>query len=66
MISAYKDLTDLLPARIGKPNRFGLPPAYFDADNEPLLDEYFALFAVMQAPLPTRRSRTRRSTMWST
>ena len=52
MISAYKDLTDLLPARIGKPNRFGLPPAYFDAANEPLLDEYFALFSVMQAPLP--------------
>ena len=50
MISAYKDLTDLLPARIGKPNRFGLPSAYFDAANEPLLDEYFALFSVMQAP----------------
>jgi hypothetical protein len=52
MISAYKDLTDVLPSRIGKPNRFGLPPAYFDADNEPLLDEYFALFSVLQAPLP--------------
>src|SRR6188474_3274581 len=52
MISAYKDLTDLLPARIGRPNRFGLPPAYFDAANEPLLDEYSALFSVMQAPLP--------------
>jgi hypothetical protein len=51
VISTYKDLTDVLPRRIGRPNRFGLPPAYFDADNEPLLDEYFALFTVLQAPL---------------
>jgi hypothetical protein len=51
MISAYKDLTDVLPKRIGRPSRFGMPPAYFDADNEPLLDEYFALFSVLQAPL---------------
>ena len=50
MISAYKDLTDALPSRIGRPNKFGIPPAYFDADNEPLLDEYTNLFAVMQAP----------------
>jgi hypothetical protein len=50
MISAYKDLTDALPSRIGRRNKFGIPPAYFDADNEPLLDEYAALFAVMQAP----------------
>jgi hypothetical protein len=50
MISAYKDLTDAFPSRIGRPNKFGLPPAYFDADNEPLLDEYASLFKVMQAP----------------
>ena len=50
MISAYKDLTDALPSRIGRPNKFGIPPAYFDADNEPLLDEYWALFKIMQAP----------------
>ena len=50
MMSAYKDLTDLLPAKIGRPNKFGIPPAYFDADNEPLLDEYVNLFAIMQAP----------------
>ena len=50
MMSAYKDLTDILPARIGRPNKFGIPPAYFDADNEPLLDEYKNLFAIMQAP----------------
>jgi hypothetical protein len=50
MISAYKDLTDALPGRIGRPNKFGIPPAYFDADNEPLLDEYAELFKVMQAP----------------
>ena len=50
MISAYKDLTDALPSRIGKPNKFGIPPAYFDAENEPLLDEYANLFNIMQAP----------------
>ncbi len=50
MMSAYKDLTDVLPAKIGRPSKFGIPPAYFDADNEPLLDEYKNLFAIMQAP----------------
>jgi len=50
MISAYKDLTDALPSKIGRPNKFGVPPAYFDADTEPLVDEYIALFAVMEAP----------------
>ena len=50
MISAYKDLTDALPSKIGRPNKFGIPPAYFDADNEPLLDEYANLFSIMQAP----------------
>jgi hypothetical protein len=50
MLSAYKDLTDVLPSRIGRSNKFKIPPAYFDADNEPLLDEYAAVFNVMQAP----------------
>ena len=50
MISAYKDLTDALPSRIGGPNKYGIPPAYFDAGNEPLLDEYKRLFDLMQAP----------------
>jgi hypothetical protein len=50
MMSAYKDLTDALPSKIGRPNKFGIPPAYFDADNEPLLDEYMNLFTIMQAP----------------
>jgi hypothetical protein len=50
MITAYKDLTDALPSKIGRPNKFGIPPAYFDADNEPLLDEYTKLFNIMQAP----------------
>jgi len=50
MISAYKDLTDTLPSRIGGPNKYGIPPAYFDAGNEPLLDEYRKLFDFMQAP----------------
>jgi hypothetical protein len=50
MISTYKDLTDAFPGRIGRPNKFGVPTAYFDADNTPLLDEYRNLFNVMQAP----------------
>jgi hypothetical protein len=50
MMSAYKDLTDVLPSKIGKPNKYGIPPAYFDADDEPLIDEYKNLFAIMQAP----------------
>src|SRR6476469_3079409 len=50
MISTYKDLTDALPSRIGRANKFGILPAYFDADNEPLLDEYTNLFTIMQAP----------------
>src|SRR3982074_4324 len=50
MISAYKDLTDALPSKIGRPNKFKIPPAYFDADNEPLLDEYTRLFNIMKAP----------------
>jgi hypothetical protein len=51
-ISTYKDLTDALPERIGRPNKFGVPPAYFDADIEPLIEEYAALFKNMQAPPP--------------
>jgi hypothetical protein len=50
MMSAYKDLTDAVPAKIGRPNKFGIPPAYFDADNEPILDEYYDLIGLMEAP----------------
>ena len=50
MMSAYKDLTDALPSKIGKPNKYGIPPAYFDADSEPLIDEYRRLFDIMEAP----------------
>jgi hypothetical protein len=50
VMSAYKDLTDVAPSKIGRPNKFEIPPAYFDADNEPLLDEYRALFDLMDAP----------------
>ena len=50
VMSTYKDLTDVVPARIGRPNKFKVPPAYFDAAIEPLIDEYAALFKVMQAP----------------
>jgi hypothetical protein len=49
MMSTYKDLTDALPGRIGRPNKFAIPPAYFDADNESLIDQYVALFNIMQA-----------------
>jgi hypothetical protein len=50
MMSAYKDLTDALPSRIGRPNKFKIPAAYFDADREPLIDEYGKLFDLMDAP----------------
>lgn len=50
MMSARKDLTDVLPSKIGRPNKLGIPPAYFDADSEPLIDAYKKLFEVMQAP----------------
>ncbi len=50
VMSTYKDLTDALPSRIGPPNRFDVPPAYFEAGIEPLIEEYAALFKIMQAP----------------
>jgi len=50
VISSNKDLTDAMPSRIGKPNKFEIPPAYFDADIEPLVDEYAKLFEIMEAP----------------
>jgi hypothetical protein len=36
--------------RIGRANKFNVPPAYFDADIEPLIEDYAALFRIMQAP----------------
>jgi len=50
VMSTYKDLTDALPSRTGRSNKFGIPPAYFDAAIEPQLDEYRKLFDVMEAP----------------
>ena len=50
VMSTYKDLTDAIPSRIGRPNKFGVPPAYFDAGIEPLIDEYLKLFRIMEAP----------------
>jgi hypothetical protein len=50
VMSTYKDLTDALPSRIGRPNKFGVPPAYFEAGIEPLIEEYAELFRIMQAP----------------
>src|SRR6266542_4989440 len=59
MMSAYRDLTDAVPSKLGRPNKFGIPPAYFDADNEPLLDEYRKLFDFMEAPpVSTQKSDT--------
>lgn len=50
MMSTYKDLTDALPSKIGGPNKYGIPPAYFDVANEPLLDEYRKLFDLLETP----------------
>ena len=50
MMGAYKDLTDVIPSKIGRPNKYKIPPAYFDAANEPLIDEYKSLQGIMQAP----------------
>ncbi len=50
VMSTYKDLTDALPSRIGRANKFGTPPAYLDADIVPLLEEYRNLFDIMDAP----------------
>jgi hypothetical protein len=50
LMSTYKDLIDAQPSRIGRPNKLGIPPQYFDAANEPLIDEYKKLFEIMQAP----------------
>src|SRR5262249_9796184 len=50
MMGAYKDLTDVMPSKIGRPNKYKMPPAYFDANNELLIDEYKNLFRIMQAP----------------
>ena len=66
LISTYKDLTDAQPAKIGRPNKFGIPPAHFDADNEPLIDEYVNLFASCRRRPPMRKTRRRRSRMLST
>jgi hypothetical protein len=59
MMSTYKDVTDALPSKVGRPNKFGIPPAYFDADNEPLIDEYRKLFDIMEAaPASAQNSAT--------
>jgi hypothetical protein len=58
VMSTYKDLTDLEPARIGRPNQFGIPPAYLDVATVPLIEEYTALFAILQAP-PKRAQASR-------
>jgi hypothetical protein len=66
VMSTYKDLTDALPSHIGRPNKFGVPPAYFDADIEPLVEEYAALFRIMQASPANAQSSETRSKTWLT
>jgi hypothetical protein len=56
IMSTYKDLTDANPSKIGRPNKFGIPPQYFDADNEALIDEYRKLFDVMEAAPPNAQA----------
>jgi hypothetical protein len=56
MMSAYKDLTDADPSKIGRPSKFRIPPAYFDADTEPLIDEYKDAFRTMEAPTPNAQN----------
>jgi hypothetical protein len=59
IMSAYKDLTDAVPSKIGRPNKFGIPPEYFDADNEPLVDDYRKLFDILEAaPVNAQNSAT--------
>ena len=56
MMSGYKDLTDANPSKIGRPNKFRIPPAYFDADTEPLIDEYKDVFKILQASPPNAQN----------
>lgn len=59
VMSTYKDLTDAVPSRIGRPNKYGIPPAYFDADIEPLIEEYSNLFGSLEkAPSFAQASKT--------
>ncbi|MGD9503072.1 MAG: hypothetical protein AB7V40_11375 [Methyloceanibacter sp.] len=50
VMSTYKDLTEVMPERIGPPNRYGVPPDHFDVAIEPLIEDYADLFKAMQAP----------------
>lgn len=50
VMSTYKDLTDAIPSRIGRPNKYGIPPAYFEAEIEPLIEEYSNLFGSLEKP----------------
>src|SRR5262249_54453131 len=49
VMSAYKDLTDALPSRIGRPNKLAVPPASFAAGIVPLREEYRRLFDIVEA-----------------
>ena len=66
IMSTYKDLTDAVPARIGRPNKLGIPPAYFDAANEPLIDSMWRCSRSCRRGPQTRRPPRRRSRTWPT
>src|SRR5262249_58225380 len=44
------DFPEVRTSRSGRQNKYNIPRAYFDADNDPLIDEYKNLFRIMQAP----------------
>src|SRR3954447_10249220 len=50
MMGAYKDLTDAVPAKIGRRKNFDVPPPSFDPNNGPLLDEYSSRIGLLEAP----------------
>ena len=51
---------------VGRTNKFGIPPAYFDADIEPLIEEYRKLFDIMGRRPPTRKTRILQfMTLWT-
>ncbi|MGE0022970.1 MAG: hypothetical protein AB7S70_04985 [Hyphomicrobium sp.] len=50
VMSSYRDLTEVMPERIGPPNTYGVPPDHFDVAIEPLIEEYADVFKALQAP----------------
>ena len=55
----------LVPSQIGKPNKFEIPAAYFEAGSEPLLDEYKSFSTSWTRHPPMRKNPIRHSRMSS-